>query len=207
MLITDLAKILRIRVKEAPTFMLERLVRESAREFFRSSRAWRMDFTGAIVAGTDTYDLTLPTNALAHDMLYAKLLDTNVKLTYLRDAAKAYVTPDEENDGRKTEFITLLDTDTFQLLPPPIQANTIEFKVVLTLNRTATDIADAIVEEFEDTLLDGALYRLYEMPNETWSDIKMSRLHYDKFMVGTMKAKSRVEESRTPGVRTAKFSW
>ena len=80
-------------------------------------------------------------------------------------------------------------------------------KVVMTLDRTATDIDDGIVEEFEDAIIDGALYRIYEMPGETWSDDRKAKLHYSRFHFGADQAKVRAEESRTPGVRVAAFSW
>ena len=207
MLISALAQILRIKAREAPGIMLERLVLESAREFFRGSRVWRQDFGGAITAGSDAYSLTQPAGSLIHDIIYAKLVTSNTNLTYLRDASKAYLTPDWETSGVDTAYITLIDNDTFQLLPVPQVADVIEMKMVLTLDRTATDIDDAIVEEYEDVLLDGALYRLYEMPNESWTSIKLSQYHYARFMAGTAKAKLRVEESRTPGVRVAAFNW
>ena len=207
MLITDLAGLLRIRAPEAPSLMLQRVLRESARQFFRESRAWRLDFGGVIVAGTDSYDLTLPAGALAHDVIYAKLTTSNTLLEYLRDAGKAYVLPDDVTVGNTTKHITLIDNNTFQLLPVPYTADVIEMKVILTLDRAATAIDDQIVEEYEDALIDGALARLYEQPNKTWTDLKLAMLHHNKFAGGIARAKSRAEEARTPGVRSTSFSW
>ncbi len=207
MLISDLARLLQIRAREAPLVMLERVVRESSREFFRKSTAWRIDFGGTITAGSATYAFTQPADSLIHDIIYAKLQTTNINLSYLRDAGKAYITPDWEASGVDPKFVTLIDNDTFQLLPTPTADDVIEMKVVLSITRTATEVDDAIVEEFEDILMDGALYRLYAMPNETWSDIKLSQLHHNKFAAGTAQAKLRVQESGTPGARKTAFSW
>ena len=208
MLISTFVQIIRVRAKEAPVPMLERLMRESARQFFREARVWRTDFGGAISAGSDAYDLTLPTGALAHDIIYAKLKTTNTNLEYLRDAAKAYISPDDEvNVNSDPTFITLIDNNTFCLSPKPRYDDVIDMKIILTIPRTATEIDDQMVEEFEDALIDGCLFRLYEQPNETWSDMKLSQYHLQKYMAGIAKAKLRAEETRTPGVRVAAFSW
>jgi len=207
MLISDLAQLLRIKAREAPAFMLERLVRESAREFFRKSRAWRVDFSGAITAGSNAYSFTQPTGTLVHDIIYAKLQTSNTNLAYLRDAGKAYVTPDFESGSTDSKYVTLVDNDTFELLPTPTADDIVTMKIVLSITRTATEIDDAIVDEFEDAILDGALYRLYEMPQESWSDIKLSQYHLNKFLSRTADAKLRAEETRTPGTRIAAFSW
>ncbi len=207
MLISTLAVLLKTRAPEAPNFMLQRLIRESAREFFKDSRSWRIDFGGAITAGSDAYDLTLPTGALGHDILYAKLTVSNTNLEYLRDAAKAYITPDDVKTGLDTKHITLIDNNTFCLSPPPQSDDVIDMKIVLTLQRDATDIDDQIIEEYEDVIINGALARLYEQPNKTWSNIRLAQYHSGKFTMGTGKAKLRAEETRTPGARVASFSW
>ncbi len=207
MLISDLARLLQIRAREAPLVMLERVVLESSREFFRKSTVWRLDFSGAITAGSDAYAFTQPTGALIHDIIYAKLKISDINLCYLRDAGKAYITPDWEDSAVNPKHITLIDNDTFQLLPTPSSDDVIDLKVVLTLERTATEIDDALVEEFEDVLLDGALGRLYEMPNESWSNLKLSAYHMNRYHGGIAQAKLRVQETRTPGTRVAAFSW
>ncbi len=208
MLIADLAEVLKIRAREVPNITLERLIRESAREFFRLSRVWRLDFVGPVASGSNAYDLTLPTDSLAYDILYAKLRTSNRVLSYLKDAHKAYEYPDDLIDSNHTtEYIKLVDDNTFQLLPPPNADDIIEMKVVLSITRLATEIEDEIVEEFEDAILDGALARLYEMPGETWSDLKRSMLHRSKFLEATELARLRGQETRTPGVGSTKFSW
>lgn len=207
MLISDVAALLRLSAREAPAIVLERLVRESAREFFRKSRAWRITFSGQITSGSATYDITLPTGALAYDIISGKLLTSNVVLTYLRDAGKAYIDPMDVAAGTGSEYITLVENDKFTLLPDPIATEDIRLNIVMALSTSATEIDDAIYEEHEDAIRDGALYRLYETPMESWSNAKLSRLHHNKFLAATEAAKQRAEESGTPGVRSAKFSW
>lgn len=210
MLISDLAAILRLRAREAPGPLLERMVRESAREFFRTSRVWRLDFVGAITANNDAYDLNLPVGSLALDIEYAKLRTLNTNLTYIRDAAKKYKQYEELSTANSPTYVQMYDDNTFRLYPPPAKDDVIEMRVVLSIVRdptTATDIDDQIVEEFEDPILDGALARLYEMPGETWSNIQQSQLHRAKFLDATERARLRGQETRTPGVRTSAFSW
>jgi len=208
MLISDLAQVLRVKAQEAPLIVLERLVRESCRQFCRKSLAWRIDFAGIISAGVNAYSFTQPVDSLVHSIIYAKLKKSNTNLEYLRDAGKAYVSPDyEASSGHTPQFVTLVDNDMFQLMPTPTLDDIIDIKVALTLPRTATVVDDALVEEFEDVLLDGALSRLFEMPNETWSNMSMAQYHLSKFLAGTEGARLRAQESRTPGVRVASFSW
>lgn len=208
--VTEIANILRLRAREAPPILLERMVRESCREFFRKSRVWRLEFVGPITVSNEAYDLNLPAGAMAYDIEYAKLRNKNCNLTYLRDAAKKYIPPDTLNTPNAPVYISLYDDNTFRLYPPPSADDVIEMKVVLSIVRDptlSTDIDDEIFEEFEDPILDGALARLYEMPGETWSDIQQSQLHRAKFLDGTERARLRGQETRTPGVRTSAFSW
>lgn len=210
MLISDLAPVLRLRAREAPGPLLERMVRESAREFFRLSRSWRLDFVGAISASSDAYDLNLPVGSMAYDIEYAKLRNENENLTYIRDAAKKYISYEDLSRESTPCYIQLYDDNTFRLYPPPSKDDVIEMRVILSLVRDATlstEIDDEIIEEFEDPILDGALARLYEMPGETWSDASRSQLHRMKFLDGTERARLRGQETRTPGTRISQFSW
>lgn len=210
MLISDLAPILRLRAREAPNLLLERMIRESAREFFRESRVWRLDFVGAITPNNDAYDLNLPVGTLAYDIEYAKLRTLNKNLAYIRDAAKKYVEYEDLATAGSPSYVQMYDDNTFRLYPPPSKDDVIEMRVILSIVRdagTATEIDDQIVEEFEDVILDGALARLYEMPGETWSNIKQSQFHRMKFLDGTERARLRGQETRTPGTRVANFSW
>ncbi len=206
-LVSDIAAKLKISAREAPNITLERLVRESAREFFRKSRTWRLNFVGSVTATNAAYDLNLPTDTLAYAILYAKLRTANVKLTYLRDADNAYEYPDDLITPKTPEYIKLLDDNTFQIYPPPQKDDVIEMKVVLCTTRVAAEVDDEIYEEFEDPIISGALARLFEMPNETWSDLKLAKWHKAKFESETEQARLRGQETETPGVRNSRFSW
>ncbi len=64
--------------------MSRRVTRESIREFFRLSRAWRTSFGGPITSGSSTYSFTLPADSLVYDVVYAKLTESNRNLIYLK---------------------------------------------------------------------------------------------------------------------------
>jgi len=207
MLVTAAAQLLRISAREAPLIMLERLILESTRHFLRESRIWRTTFSGPVIAGSATYAFTLPTGALAHDIISAKLVTSNRVLDYIRDAGRAYLTPEQSTVKTGSYFITIESNDKFTLIPQPTLAETINLNVIMTLTRVATEIDDDIFEEYEEVLRDGALYRLFEMPMESWSNLKLATLHRQKFMAGIALAKQRGEESGTPGVRVMAFNW
>lgn len=207
MFISDLALKLRLNAREAPAPTLERLIRESAREFFAKSRVWRQTFSGAITAGTEAYDLNLSAGSLALTINYAKLRENGSELTYLKDAAKAYHSYEALTDASIPEAISLVDDNTFQLYPVPSADDTVELRVVLSITRSATEIDDEVVEEFEDPIVDGALARLYEIPNETWSNLQLAGYHRTKFLRATEEARLRGQEARTPGTPVSSFSW
>lgn len=207
MLISEAAALLKISAREAPAMMLERVMLESARDFLRKSRVWRLAFKGPVVIGAATYALTLPTGALAHDIISAKLETSNTLIEYLRDAGRAYITSDKIIAGYGSQYITIEGNSKFTLIPDPILSEDIRLNVIMTLTRDATEIDDVLFEEYEEVLRDGALARLFEMPMESWSDVNLAMFHRNKYAAGTMAAKQRGEESGTPGVRTASFSW
>lgn len=207
MLISDLAKILSVRAREIPNIMLERLVLESAREFFRESQVWRFDFAGPVTSANASYTPTLPTDSMLHTILFAKLTTANRNLNYIRDAARAYATAKELSNSTSGPHYIYADADVFTLVPAPNADDTINMRCALTLTRTATTIDDRMVEEYEDIICDGALARAYEIPAESWSSLRRSAYHRKKFELGIEKARVRGREEDVPGVRVAQFSW
>jgi hypothetical protein len=67
-------------------------------------------------------------------------------------------------------------------------------RVSLTPTRDATSLDAWLIEQYFDTLCEGAKGRLMRMPKKTWTDIPTAKYYLDKF--DTDKGSARLESLR-----------
>lgn len=95
--------------------------------------------------------------------------------------------------GTQAQYYTVLnDTSTFNIIPIPSATVTGAFnaQVALSPTLTATGLEQAHFESWKDGLIDGALSRLMEMPNQVWSNAKDAVERHTRYNSQAMQAKA-----------------
>lgn len=99
---------------------------------------------------------------------------------YVRPDPPGKQTPGFYIQARRLLLLTHNAPDTFDV--------TAQLRPALTSQRVPGDV----VHDYHDTIVHGALYRLFRMPSETWANGDAAQAHYQAFTEGAKRARSEV---------------
>jgi len=179
-------------VDTCPDFTAEKELRRAAIEF--------CDLSGILRKKSD------PINVVANKSSYqAQSISESMVLGIIRVKYNGVmifpITEDKldtENPGwesvtgsQPTHYI-LTDTRTIRLYPIPTEALTRGLVIESTYRpkRDADGMDDLILDEYADTLVSGALYRLFSMSSKPWADRNEARRHEIIFRRGISEARA-----------------
>lgn len=179
-------------------------IRDSAREFFRKSGVFKYtDDSFAFVADTAEYDLWLPDSS---DI---------ARIDYLRQDELPIVAKSHDwlnsrdpywktNSGRKVSFFTMMSKRVLRVTPIPteVPVSSVDLRLILTLAPDATSIDEEMLENWGETILAGALFRVFGMRGQKWSDMEGSKLNESWFYRGVSEAKVVASKDGTPASNT-----
>jgi hypothetical protein len=149
------------------------------KDFLHRSEAWRYDLPApvAVVANSTWPDLlgVLPANTYVVRPVMVKWSDGSPI-----DFLPRYLL-DEEDDNWETATAgtprkwTLSDIGSPRFYPIPNENGAVRLRVALSiLAPQATEVPDALMQEWEEAFAAGALSRLHKMPGKDWSDINLA---------------------------------
>lgn len=186
---------------QAPEILASRALIESAREFCSRTRLWREDLTALdSAASTASYTLTLPADSAVVDLMSVKYNTENLTP---KDSAQLDKIDSEWRTREGTPvYYKREGTDGLRLVRVPATALTgaIEVYAALKPAFNATSIDDTVLEEHQDTIVNGALARLLRIPKKEWSDKSTSEYYRTLFERELGVASSRGDSGRTANV-------
>lgn len=189
----------------APSVMTA--IRAQTREFFHEAECWIHTIDETTTAGTREVAISnLPANTRVAVPLEiyvdGKPISTAnhrmMKLTF----AEEYATK-----SGKVEFVMLADnsTDTLEFWPLPNDSYAVTGRVAVKPIRTATELPDAIMDEFADGIIAATLAKLFGQANTEWYDAKLSNKHTAMMYAEIEKARSRSRKENTSRLMVATY--
>lgn len=179
---------------EAPLSLVVDLLRESAREFFARSQAWRETFTIPLVADQTVYRLFDADNdSVAGHLNEDDEFDTEVvgwhEVVYNETAIPKWT------DAKLHRNLPLSETGIWAFSCPnqaeiklygiPGDEDEGELLTVTVSLRPARNrrfiVNDDIVDMYKDDIVAGALARLFVMPRQPWTDLSLVPYHTARF--------------------------
>lgn len=197
-----------VHAYNAPANFVRQAIIDSAREFCRDSRYWREDLTAEdTVVDQSIYPLTLPTDSEVvdfNDVYFStkrrlkpktmRQLD-NINEQWRTQTGEPYYYLREGNASVKLVYI-----------PQAVETGAIQVNAILQPSLTATTIDDKVLADYSETILYGALYRIFRVPNKVWSDLKTANYYETLFREKVAEAMSKATDGRVKGVgRTVKY--
>ena len=198
---------IRPHVYGCPTPTIDREIRNTCIEFFRSTSAYRHQLTDInLVAKQGLYTITTP----------AKTTMERVVEGYVKDDATADhrqifpITIDELKDkysnwrsqeGHPNHWVHDLNNLSILLFPIPIDAVTAGLRLWINLTPAqdaATGIEDYLYERYQDILASGTLARLMAAPNKRWSNPQEGDRRRRLYNAGKTRSTIEVFSSFTP---------
>ena len=183
--ISDVADELRLDVPGAPMPLVERELREAAREFCDKSLAWRyVGDKAAVTAGQETIDPDLPTES---ELILVDWLA--IDGTRIAPTSAADVPPSLADTGPVTAF--RVEGDEIVPMPVPDADATAQVGVIVRPSSTARSIDDALWGHWSDGIKSRAIARLCLMHGRTWSNPDLGGYHQQRFAAVVERAKNR----------------
>ena len=197
-----------VHAYSAPNNLIRQAIVESAREFCRETRFWREDLAAVdTVVDQTTYALTLPASSEAidfNDVYYStkrsliaktiRQLDT-INHQWRTQTGEPYYYMRVDNASVKLVYI-----------PQEVITGAIQVNAILQPTLATTTIDDVILEDYDETIVHGALYRVLRVPGRAWSDMSTANYYEGLFRAKLDEAASKATDGRIKGViRTVSY--
>lgn len=143
--------------------------RQASIEFFQRTLAWRrrLDDVTAL-AGYVEYEIPLPSQSAMAKLVGYYLNNCRCQVVNVAqgDSLRSY------RDG--AEVAWTVTRTTFSVSPEPKTGDLMSLDTALKPTQTSQGIYDFLWEEYAEHLQNGALARLFSMPNQPWTDLGLT---------------------------------
>lgn len=172
---SDLASYVLLQVPSCPLFQIEQALRDSAIEFCTKTDAYLQEVEDLIlIPGVDEYDLSPPSGTHVNhvlDIIRDGTPLTPVGMRYVRRKDQA---------GKPLRY-TQTDSDTIVFIPTPDKAETLKVLYSLKPSQASSSIPDVLAKENTETLVHGALWRLFRVAGTPWYSMSTANVYYEMF--------------------------
>jgi hypothetical protein len=195
-----------VEVPFCPDFVIEDRIAETAMEFFKDTKSWRIDLDLSPSAkNIGDYDIDVNNRKAICDILWVNYLDAPLQpmteqQLYKLDSAW-------RNTAGTPKYFTRLTPDTFTIYPKPSQSvsNSLSARVAVypTINTPAMD--GPTLNDNYSAIVTGVLGRLWLMAGKEWYNPDLGMAAMQKFEQEVHEEKQRVIDGFTRIVRTVKY--
>jgi len=184
---SDLTKRLSPNVPGCPWPVIENAIRDAAIEACERTLAWRyIQPSITLTPGIYDYPYEIPTGTEVHAFITSTVNDRDILPVTLEEAQRRYpYWPSSDTDDQSfPQRIVHFDADNFYVAPAPDSATTYLIQMTLALKplRTADNMDQTAFDELEETIVHGALQRLFVIPDMNWSDKELAAYHAKQYI-------------------------
>lgn len=208
----------RIEAAGVPEPLLEDVVADSMKDFFRESEIWRytvpglLDWTMALTFPAITPGTEIPTGTRMKRVDELKYGSDGTSLAIVefrtrQDLDCVYSDWEVKTGSSPLAWTNDPTSDSPRIIPIATEdkAGTLKLRVIL-VPTTLTDVPDFFYDEFHDAWRWGALARLLKMPERDWTNNPLAAYYKGLYDDEIMRAKSRAKaEFGQPNQRTMAY--
>lgn len=195
-------------VPGCPDTLIVHNVREAAIELCHKASMYLEDLDPiTVIPKVFEYDLDPPRNTVVHKIKWGLLDGAYVEFGSTSLMAQRYPNWREKNKLGTPKLIAQVRPDAFWLCPIPKNKikNGLIIRAVLKPTRQSVSLEDRIAEEYHDTIVNGALFRLLRLPSKDWTDLGGAKVYGALFQDGIREAEIRGRNADTPIARKTKY--
>jgi len=178
--------------------LVEGTIRAAAIEFCERTGAYQVEIDPlTTVSGIYEYDLEPPTGTVVHKIVSAVFKGDDlepVSSTVLEQRL-----PNWRNAAHFSapQYYIQQSASLFWLVPVPneLSVNSTILRVQLKPTQSSTTCDEKIMDEYRDTIVNGALFRLLRMPGKDWSDLQGAQLYSNLFESVVISAERRARHA------------
>ena len=171
----------------APPALMDLKIRDAARQFMKEVPAWREDHANiAIVTDQSDYTLTAPTDSEIVRIIYTSFQGTTQnKSRSLAPVPEIMLRRDyQELEGSPQYFMTP-KLGTMTLVPTPninVSGDLTRINLQLRPSRDASTIDDNVLDRWEEDIMVGAVWLMYDMQDQPWTNKAEARRYKLRFI-------------------------
>lgn len=208
MLLDDLIPMAHMEAPAAPYPVIRYHLIMAARDLCSYSLAWQDEVTIAL-DGSDTYTLTPPAGVLVEPISALFSSGDATAASYVRLEPTTIARLDATDPSWRVRegtprWFQLDDYSTIRFVPVP-STGTITLRVALQPDITAAVIDDRVGQTYRDTLVHGALARLFRSPVKDLFNGSLAAYHEEKFEIGKGNAQVRGVDGFVKPVRRVRY--
>ena len=184
-----------------PETLVERMLRQSAVDFYRESKAWRVTTeVSPVIAGIREVELELPSGTQLASVYWAKL--DNKKLDLISS-----VHLDDRADTPTGLAIEGLSNTVLLNCPPrdSYLRNGLVARVAVMPLSTLDVLPDELYASHRDGILYGAITRLLAMPNVAWGSLQDAQTYAGMAAMVKSAARREAESLQAPVARKVRY--
>lgn len=196
MLVSELRPYIRLLTPNAPNPIIDMMVVDATRELCRATHAWRYELeAGDLSKEGSVIVLSPPENAVILKPWTIDYADDGTLVPATKAQLTRKASPDWRSDtGTPTHYV-FTPPYTLTLYPWLSTISMSDLKVTVSLmpELGVTEIDDQLATQYSETIRNGALARLFAMPNRTWTDLQLAGM----YAAGFAAALAGIEEEGT----------
>ena len=193
-------------VPGCPDTLIENNIRAAVVELCDKASVYQAELDPVTtVSGLFEYDLEPPSGTSVRKILWATHQGKDLEPT--TTTLLEQMLPKWREDSGVPEYFIQQNSATFILAPIPsvtIVGSTI-VSAVLRPTHTSTSCDNDVMNDYRDTIINGALFRLLRIPNKDWSDMKGAEVYGELFSRGVDDAERRARNADTAIHRSVKY--
>ena len=195
-------------VPECTDTLIEQNIRAAVIELCEKAKVYQSELDPiTTVANLYEYDLEPPSGTVVHEILWVTFdgEDLEPTTTALIEQRK----PKWRQTGYegKPEYFIKQSPSMFYLVPVPneTKAGSVLLRAVLKPTHSSSSCSDDVMNDYRDTIINGALYRLLRVPGREWTDYPGAQVYGSLFLQGIADAESRALQKETRIARKVRY--
>lgn len=213
-LFSSLERKLAPSVPGCPLPVMVQFIRDAAIDVCENTLVWRFEQDAIrLTPGIYEYSYESPKDTEVVAIIHSAMNGQSVPFITQEDLHSKYPAwPETDTDDRsQPAVVSQFNPDGFLVAPVPDAADDYDLKMFLALRPTpsATGMNESIFDEVEALIVHGALYRLFSLPERSWTNADLATYHARQttFRMTSRRAKANLGVGRaTLTVRMVPFN-
>lgn len=195
-------------VPGCPDLLAVNALRSAAIELCEKADAYQLEMDPiTTIAGIYDYEFEVPASTAVHKILWVSFLGQDLEpitTKLLEQRQPKWRTRDEYG---KPVYYVKLSSEQLRIVPVPneTESQSLIINASLKPTQSASSLDNDFMNDYKDTLVNGAAFRLLRQPSKEWTDFTGAQIYGSLFNEGIMSASRRANNYDMPISRKVKY--
>lgn len=185
--------------------LIENSIRSAVVELCEKSEVYQTEQVIASTSGVYDYTLTAPADTAIEKILSIQY--NGVDLEPITPAILDQRLPKWRTEPGVPQYYIKTSSNTVRIAPAPStgSADALLLRLILKPTHTSTGCDDDVMNDYRDTIVNGALFRLLRLPSKDWTDYSAASVYGSLFTEQLTDAERRARSANTGVARKVNY--